>query len=818
LGFGAVKHEPPPKTIEQQAGFEAGLTPEVVAQRRAITTREQQQKEWEAWSEQKRKWDTQSQPVKDIRRGIAHWLSGVPNIEYLQAWWEKDWKKTERIAESWEYGIWKAAKYQKTGFDLPSAFTTGYLSAPMTQNVIIPSVLAVGFGAGIGALKATTIGGKTLLVSRGVWETGKHAGKPIWELTVGGAVEKSIFGYGAYETGKSLIEDPFGTAVQLAVTMNFVIPTYRAGYRFGYGRTEAYLYKIHTYKPGTPEYIRFEQALKVGRILEGVKSHKMKPLDFAKDIIQMDKTTADQFLSYYAAHKGVVGGSAASYTQIVGARPPRDVDYFMQRFLRSTDPLVKSAKRILPTKTKAGEHLIDIHGEEMYKPGLYHRFGFVSKRPVKIEGIKYFKAGEQLFRKGVASVVEEVEYRWFKDIPDFVTHAKSLIGTLKEKTWNPFAQMKAAKAETVLDIFLHPSKSPSYGKPLSSIGKFFKTTTKPVEPIAVTSPFGVTDYLYPKSAYPSYGVGVAVAGYYPSTQQPYDVPPIGMYEAAPIDRYVSPPVVEGYPQSYKPPKLPLLYPPSKPPSYPLYKPPPKAPPYKPSKLPPYKPPKIPPLYPPSKPPLYPPYKPPPKAPPYKPSKLPPYKPPKMPLLYPPSKPPSYPPYKTPPEKPPKRGTDAFSGMLAVEDQQGYAVMVKDRYIVHGKKKYEERFIKLSKYPLTKADAMGFGATVTNESAAATFYIKPIKGQPQKPSIPIVSWGMLSNLFYKRDDKFIERTENRINTIGEINEISARGWVAQRRKLHPKPKKIKTIRIAPRDLRSAVLSDKFFKIPNGRSLF
>jgi len=53
------------------------------------------------------------------------------------------------------------------------------------------------------------------------------------------------------------------------------------------------------------------------------------------------------------------------------------------------------------------------------------------------------------------------------------------------------------------------------------------------------------------------------------------------------------------------------------------------------------------------------------------------------------------------------------------------------------------------------------------------------------------------MFYKRNDIFIERTDFRINTPGEIRQISARGWVAERRKLHPKPVKQKPMRVIKR---------------------
>lgn len=120
--------------------------------------------------------------------------------------------------------------------------------------------------------------------------------------------------------------------------------------------------------------------------------------------------------------------------------------------------------------------------------------------------------------------------------------------------------------------------------------------------------------------------------------------------------------------------------------------------------------------------------------------------------------------------------------------QAYDVYVKDRYIVSGKKKYKERYIRLGKRFSYEA-AMGFGSTVVDKSAARSFKIKPVSGIPQRPRIPISSWPVLQNKFYPRKDGFIERTRFAIDSPGEIREISARGWVAERRKLHPKRKPV-----------------------------
>ena len=113
--------------------------------------------------------------------------------------------------------------------------------------------------------------------------------------------------------------------------------------------------------------------------------------------------------------------------------------------------------------------------------------------------------------------------------------------------------------------------------------------------------------------------------------------------------------------------------------------------------------------------------------------------------------------------------------------QGYDVYVKGRRYYKGKKRKPETWIKITKQPLTKEQALGLGGSAVEHSAAASFKIKPTTGIPGKPPIQTESWGSLSNKFYERNGVLIERTAHRINTAGEIKGISALGWIASRQK-------------------------------------
>ena len=119
---------------------------------------------------------------------------------------------------------------------------------------------------------------------------------------------------------------------------------------------------------------------------------------------------------------------------------------------------------------------------------------------------------------------------------------------------------------------------------------------------------------------------------------------------------------------------------------------------------------------------------------------------------------------------------------------GFNVFVKDRTYVHGKRRYRERFTRINRNPLTEQDAMSLMGTALNESAAATGYIKPTQGKPKRLPFRVDSWNSLEHMFYQnKDNRFVENTEFRINTPGEIRGISAKGWMSQKQRSRSKTK-------------------------------
>jgi hypothetical protein len=472
----------------------------------------------------------------------------------------------------------------KASIDLDAALDAGVasyilkISTSPIASIGIAYGIAAGIGASVGALKAAypTVG-KMVEVGIGL-EMGSYFARETHKI-----VTESI------STGE--YERLVGYGGMSAVQLGAGISGYRAGYHRGYGHMEAYLYGKHTFKPGSPEAIRFKEALKISRRLQDVRTHKLKPIDIAKDIMRMDRKMALRTIEFLRTHpRTTIGGSAASKAQIEYARVPRDLDLLIKGGKKE----VAIVKKLLgKTKTAKGEHLIDIHGSEFYKPGKYHQFSFISKHPIKIGKYRYLRAGEQLFRKGIAATKRETTYRHFKDYPDFITHTRSLIKSAKMKI---YTRWKGISAEKHLKIFLKPEKHPSYGRPETLLSSWVKSiTAKPLQPQRVILPTGGKGlaqyfYHYPKQVYPYPTLGSLPSLYFvskiPKTKY---VLPSNMYKMGDYDFY--PPLLKmpGYipvtlpskiytPTKYEPPYKPPTFPPPKPSTY--------KPPYDPFKLPP----------------------------------------------------------------------------------------------------------------------------------------------------------------------------------------------------------------------------------------
>lgn len=112
--------------------------------------------------------------------------------------------------------------------------------------------------------------------------------------------------------------------------------------------------------------------------------------------------------------------------------------------------------------------------------------------------------------------------------------------------------------------------------------------------------------------------------------------------------------------------------------------------------------------------------------------------------------------------------------------RSYLVQTKIRTHYKGKKVKKDKWITKDK-PLNKMDAMAFGAHLTEHSAKASFRLVPSNRKPQRLGKSITNWLLMGDQYYNRDNLFIEQNIHRINTPGEINQISKLGWNAPRKK-------------------------------------
>lgn len=88
------------------------------------------------------------------------------------------------------------------------------------------------------------------------------------------------------------------------------------------------------------------------------------------------------------------------------------------------------------------------------------------------------------------------------------------------------------------------------------------------------------------------------------------------------------------------------------------------------------------------------------------------------------------------------------------------------------------FFPLSKEPLTKLGALGLGAEYVESTPSATFFIREVSAKE------VFETGKRLKIerFYRKGEKYIERSKYRINTAGEIFGITYKGIKARRTKI------------------------------------
>ncbi|MEX1384424.1 hypothetical protein, partial [Lutibacter sp.] len=87
-----------------------------------------------------------------------------------------------------------------------------------------------------------------------------------------------------------------------------------------------------------------------------------------------------------------------------------------------------------------------------------------------------------------------------------------------------------------------------------------------------------------------------------------------------------------------------------------------------------------------------------------------------------------------------------------------------------------KFKKLNTNPLTRQNALNFGKFITDNSSAAQFKLQKSTKKAGKPiNVPFTP----DSKFRKKKGSYIEKNSFRIDTLGEIRGITAKGLLKQR---------------------------------------
>jgi len=99
-----------------------------------------------------------------------------------------------------------------------------------------------------------------------------------------------------------------------------------------------------------------------------------------------------------------------------------------------------------------------------------------------------------------------------------------------------------------------------------------------------------------------------------------------------------------------------------------------------------------------------------------------------------------------------------------------------------------RWVKVNKRKHTRTSALGLGARVVDQTVARTFKIKRVKGVGKISDN--FAWSALSSKFrpkirkgkvVKEPKVYIEKTKHAIDSLGELQGITVKGWKAIREK-------------------------------------
>jgi len=119
---------------------------------------------------------------------------------------------------------------------------------------------------------------------------------------------------------------------------------------------------------------------------------------------------------------------------------------------------------------------------------------------------------------------------------------------------------------------------------------------------------------------------------------------------------------------------------------------------------------------------------------------------------------------------------------------GYEWDYKGVYYRNGKRVYPPSFERISKNPLSLQDAHKLGAYHVDNTARATYRVIPVEGRAYRLKRKIPMRDPFE--YYQKDDKIIEFTRHRIDSPGELREITYKGIAARRKGRGKSRKKVR----------------------------
>ena len=127
---------------------------------------------------------------------------------------------------------------------------------------------------------------------------------------------------------------------------------------------------------------------------------------------------------------------------------------------------------------------------------------------------------------------------------------------------------------------------------------------------------------------------------------------------------------------------------------------------------------------------------------------------------------------------PEGGEAKRKTLVKTTKKAGYDVYVKERSMFGGKVIKGTKFKKITSKPVDRSTALAIGGDITDNSAAISFKIKKTKDKAIKSSRKIKPWSAIKHKFKKKGEVYIEQNPYRIDSSGEVKEITKRGKRSQ----------------------------------------